>query len=70
MDAIWIDRHKEAEAESNGYVVVEPESVLATHISQIMYKFAHILYITTPPPKVERGGGDQFWGKSKLMKKG
>jgi flagellar biosynthesis protein FlhA len=43
MDAIWIDRHKEAEAESNGYVVVEPESVLATHISQVMYKFAHEL---------------------------
>jgi flagellar biosynthesis protein FlhA len=41
MDAIWIERHKEAEAESNGYVVVEPESVLATHLSQIMYKFAH-----------------------------
>ncbi len=43
MDATWIDRHKEAEAERNGYVVVEPESVLATHISQIMYKFAHEL---------------------------
>ncbi len=43
MDAIWIERHKEAEAESNGYVVVEPESVLATHVSQIMYKFAHEL---------------------------
>ena len=43
MDAIWIDRHKEAEAESNGYVVVEPESVLATHISEVMYKFAHEL---------------------------
>ncbi len=43
MDAVWIERHKEAEAESNGYVVVEPESVLATHLSQIMYKFAHEL---------------------------
>ncbi len=40
MDAVWIERHKEAEAESNGYVVIEPESVLATHLSQIMYKFA------------------------------
>ena len=40
MDAVWIERHKEAEAEGNGYVVVEPESVLATHLSQIMYKFA------------------------------
>ena len=29
MDAIWIEP-SEAEAESNGYVVVEPESVLAT----------------------------------------
>ena len=43
MDAIWIERHQEAEAESNGYVVVEPESVLATHVSQVMYKFAHEL---------------------------
>ena len=40
MDAVWIERHKEADAESNGYVVIEPESVLATHLSQIMYKFA------------------------------
>ena len=40
MDAVWIERHKEAEAESNGYVVIEPKSVLATHLSQIMYKFA------------------------------
>ena len=43
MDAIWIERHQEAEAESNGYMVVEPESVLATHASQMMYKFAHEL---------------------------
>ena len=43
MDAIWIERHQEAEAESSGYVVVEPESVLATHVSQVMYKFAHEL---------------------------
>ena len=43
MDAIWIERHQEAEAESNSYVVVEPESVLATHVSQLMYKFAHEL---------------------------
>jgi flagellar biosynthesis protein FlhA len=41
MDAVWIEKHKEAEAENNGYVVVEAESVLATHLSQIMYKFAH-----------------------------
>ena len=27
MNAIWIERHQEAEAESNGCVVVEPESV-------------------------------------------
>ena len=43
MNAIWIERHQEAEAEGNGYVVVEPESVLATHVSQVMYKFAHEL---------------------------
>ncbi len=40
IDAIWIDAHKQAEAESNGYVVVEPETVLTTHVSHLMNKFA------------------------------
>ena len=40
MDAIWIPAQNEAEAESNGYVVVNPESVLATHLSQLLHKFA------------------------------
>jgi flagellar biosynthesis protein FlhA len=40
MDAIWIPAQNEAEAESNGYVVVNPESVLATHLSQLLHKYA------------------------------
>ncbi len=43
MDAIWIRSMQEAEAEANGYVVVAPESVLATHVSQVLYKYAHEL---------------------------
>jgi flagellar biosynthesis protein FlhA len=40
MDAIWIPAQNEAEAETNGYVVVNPESVLATHLSQLLHKYA------------------------------
>ena len=40
MDAVWIDAHKQAEAETNGYVVVEPETVMTTHISNVMTKYA------------------------------
>ena len=40
MEAIWIESHKQAEAESNGYMVVEPESVLATHFSRILFRNA------------------------------
>ena len=40
MDAIWIESHKHAEAETNGYMVVEPESVLATHFSRILFRNA------------------------------
>ena len=29
-----------SEAESKGYIVITPESVLATHLSQILNKFA------------------------------
>ena len=40
IDATWIEAHKQTEAESHGYVVVEPETVLTTHVSQIMTKYA------------------------------
>ena len=38
MDAIWIESHRQAEAEANGYMVVEPESVLATHFSKLLLR--------------------------------
>ena len=40
MDAIWIPAHNQAEAEARGYVVVHPESVMATHLSQVLHKYA------------------------------
>ncbi|MBT5728873.1 MAG: flagellar biosynthesis protein FlhA [Alphaproteobacteria bacterium] len=40
MDAVWVESHKQAEAETNGYVVVEPETVMTTHISHVMTKYA------------------------------
>jgi len=40
MDAIWINAHQQSEAEARGYVVVLPESVMATHLSQILHKYA------------------------------
>ncbi len=40
IEAVWIDEHQQTEAETNFYVVVEPETVLTTHISKLMNKFA------------------------------
>ena len=40
IDAIWIEAHKQTEAETHGYVVVEPETVLTTHVSHMMTKYA------------------------------
>lgn len=40
MDAVWILPHQQAEAEADDYVVVEPESVVATHLSQLLYAHA------------------------------
>ncbi len=36
LPALWIDIDKKAEAEVEGYTVVEPAAVLATHISEII----------------------------------
>ena len=43
MDATWIGAHQQAEAEAKGYVVVLPESVMATHLSQLLHKYANQL---------------------------
>ncbi|CAI8352657.1 MAG: Flagellar biosynthesis protein FlhA [SAR116 cluster bacterium MED-G04] len=40
MEAVWIEAHMKTDAEARGYVVVTPESVIATHLSQMLYKFA------------------------------
>ena len=40
MDAVWVTPQSVAEAEANGYVVVNPESVMATHLSQVLHKYA------------------------------
>ena len=40
LDAVWIQPHQQAEAEADDYVVVEPDSVVATHLSQLLYKNA------------------------------
>ena len=39
IDAVWVESHKQPEAEANGYVVVEPETVLTTHVSHLMNKY-------------------------------
>ncbi len=40
MDAVWILPHQQSEAEADDHVVVEPDSVLATHLSQMLYAHA------------------------------
>ena len=40
MDAIWIKATEKTKAESDSYVVVAPESVLATHLNKLLNKFA------------------------------
>lgn len=40
IDATWILPEREVEAEANDYVIIEPETVLATHLSQILRKHA------------------------------
>lgn len=40
IDATWIPPELEFEAEANGYIIIAPETVLATHLSQILYKHA------------------------------
>ncbi|MCQ2589500.1 MAG: flagellar biosynthesis protein FlhA [Treponema sp.] len=40
MDAIWVSEDRKAEAEDAGYVVVDPPTIIATHITEIIRSHA------------------------------
>ncbi|MDC0483991.1 flagellar biosynthesis protein FlhA [bacterium] len=40
VDAYWIDKELQADAEAKGYVIVEPDDVLTTHLNQIVNSYA------------------------------
>lgn len=43
LDAVWIDDSTQDQAQSLGYTVVDPATVVATHLNQIMHAHAHEL---------------------------
>ena len=43
IDAIWIDEDKKEDALMNGYTVVDPSTVIVTHISEVIKKYAEEL---------------------------
>jgi flagellar biosynthesis protein FlhA len=40
VDAYWIDWEKRADAEAKNYVIVEPDEVLTTHLSELINNYA------------------------------
>ncbi len=43
LDAVWIDSSQQEEAQMLGYTVVDPATVVATHLSQLLQGHAHEL---------------------------
>jgi flagellar biosynthesis protein FlhA len=41
LPAIWISNEKRQQAELSGYTVVEPATVIATHVTEILRKYSH-----------------------------
>ena len=44
LEAVWIDSHQKDQAQTLGYTVVDPETVIATHLSYILQLNAHDLF--------------------------
>lgn len=40
LDAIWIDKNDRARAQASGYTVVDPSTVIATHLNQLLLQHA------------------------------
>ncbi len=44
LDAVWIEPSQKDHAQALGYTVVDPETVIATHLSQVLEDHAHELF--------------------------
>ncbi len=44
LDAVWIEPAQKDHAQALGYTVVDPETVIATHLSQVLQDHAHELF--------------------------
>ncbi|HEB77379.1 MAG TPA: flagellar biosynthesis protein FlhA, partial [Methylothermaceae bacterium] len=44
LDAVWIEPTQKDHAQALGYTVVDPETVIATHLSQVLQDHAHELF--------------------------
>ncbi len=43
LEAVWIDPTQRDQAQTYGYTVVDPSTVVATHMSQVLQEYAHEL---------------------------
>ncbi|HHW18195.1 MAG TPA: flagellar biosynthesis protein FlhA [Firmicutes bacterium] len=43
LDVVWVTKDKRDEAESKGYTVIEASAVIATHLTELLRKNAHLL---------------------------
>jgi len=43
LDVVWIPKESRDEAESKGYTVIESSAVIATHLTEVLRKHAHLL---------------------------
>ncbi|MGE5578680.1 MAG: flagellar biosynthesis protein FlhA [Bacillota bacterium] len=43
LDVVWISKESRDEAESRGYTVIESSAVIATHLTEVLRKQAHLL---------------------------
>ncbi|MDI6601737.1 MAG: flagellar biosynthesis protein FlhA [Thermoanaerobacteraceae bacterium] len=41
LPAVWIDENNREKAEASGYTVVDPSSIIATHLTSILRKYAY-----------------------------
>jgi len=43
LDVVWVSKELREEAESKGYTVIESSAVIATHLTEVLRRHAHLL---------------------------
>jgi flagellar biosynthesis component FlhA len=69
LPAVWVTEHERQHAELSGYTIVEPSSVISTHLQEVIRRNADKILVIDKGQIVESGSHEKLMKKKGIYRK-